>query len=83
MYSDEKNVQITLALLKAHRVKHVVLSPGGSDAPIVKSFENDSFFHCYSVVDERSSVFFGIGLSQELDEPVVCVCTSGTAVSNL
>lgn len=82
MYSDEKSVQITLAALKARNIKHVVLSPGGSDAPVVKSFENDAEFICYSVVDERSSVFFGIGLAQELKEPVVCVCTSGTAVSN-
>lgn len=82
MYSDERSVQITLAALKAYKIKHVILSPGGSDAPVVKSFENDPDFICYSVVDERSSVFFGIGLSQELKEPVVCVCTSGTAVSN-
>lgn len=82
MYSNEKNVQITLSLLKERNIKHVILSPGGSDAPVVKSFENDKFFTCYSVVDERSSVFFGIGLSQELNQPVVCVCTSGTAVSN-
>lgn len=82
MYSDEKNVQITLSLLKSYHISHVVLSPGGSDAPIVKSFENDSYFHCYSVVDERSSVFFAIGLSQELNQPLICVCTSGTAVSN-
>lgn len=82
MYSGEKNVQITLSLLKAKNIKYVVLSPGGSDAPVVKSFENDDFFKCYSIVDERSSVFFGIGLAQELKQPVVCVCTSGTAVSN-
>ena len=82
MYSNEKSVQITLSLLKSYQISHVVLSPGGSDAPIVKSFEDDGNFHCYSVVDERSSVFFAIGLSQELKEPVVCVCTAGTAVSN-
>lgn len=82
MYSNEKNVQILLSLLKEYRIKEVVLSPGGSDAPIVKSFENDDYFTCYSVVDERSSVFFGIGLSQEKGVPVICVCTSGTAVSN-
>ena len=82
MYSNERNVQITLSLLKQREIRHVVLSPGGSDAPVVKSFENDNFFICHSVVDERSSVFFGIGLAQELNQPVVCVCTSGTAVSN-
>lgn len=82
MYSDEKNVRILIALLKQKNIKQVVLSPGGSDAPVVKSFENDNFFACHSVVDERSSVFYAVGLSQEIKEPVVCVCTSGTAVSN-
>ncbi len=82
MYSSIKNVQILVSYMKAYGIKHVVLSPGGSDIPIIHSIETDSFFSCYSVVDERSAVYFGMGLSQQLNEPVACVCTSGTAVSN-
>lgn len=82
MYSNEKSVQILVALLKKKNIKHVVLSPGGSDAPIVKSFEYDGSFRCYSVVDERNAVYFAIGIAQEASCPVVCVCTAGTAVSN-
>lgn len=82
MYSNFKSIQILIASLKQYNVKKIVLSPGGSDIPIIHSLENDSFFDCYSVVDERSAVYFGIGISQSLNEPVACVCTSGTAVSN-
>lgn len=82
MYSDYKSVQILIALLKKYSVRNIVMSPGGSDIPIIHSIENDNFFKCYSVVDERSAVYFGIGISQVINEPVACVCTSGTAVSN-
>ena len=81
-YSDIKSVRILVSLLKAHGVRQAVLAPGGSDIPIVHSLEGDPFFTCHSVVDERSLVYFAMGLSQQTGEPVACVCTSGTAVSN-
>lgn len=82
MYTNIKNIQILVSALKTYGVRHVVLSPGGSDIPIVHSIEADPWFKYYSVVDERSAAYFGMGLSQQLNEPVACVCTSGTAVSN-
>lgn len=82
MYSKIKSVQILVALLKEYNVKDIVMSPGGSDIAIIHSIENDDFFTCYSVVDERSAVYFAMGISQQKDAPVACVCTSGTAVSN-
>lgn len=82
MYSSLKNVQILLALLKANGIKHVVISPGGCNIPLVRSIESDPFFVCYSVVDERSAAYFAIGVSQVMRTPVVALCTSGTAVCN-
>lgn len=82
MYTNIKNIQILISALKVYNIQHVVLSPGGSDIPIVHSIENDNWFIHYSVVDERSAVYFALGLAQELNRPVACVCTSGTAVSN-
>lgn len=82
MYTDIKNVQILIAALKAYNVSNIVISPGGSDIPIVHSIENDKYFKCYSVVDERSAVYFGIGVSQIIQAPVACICTSGTAATN-
>ena len=82
MYSTIKNVKILISLLKEYKIKHVVMSPGGSDIPIIHSIETDPFFNCYSVVDERSAVYFAIGVANQKNEAVACVCTSGTAVSN-
>ena len=83
MYSLLRNVQIVVASLKSYGVRHVVHCPGGADAPIGESFDNDDSFACYSIVDERSAVFFAIGVSMANGNvPVAVVCTSGTAVSN-
>lgn len=82
MYSDVKSVQILIALLKEHNIRRVVVSPGNRNVPIVHSLETDPFFTTYSIVDERSAGFFGIGLIQRYREPVAICCTSGTAVCN-
>ena len=82
MYSHFKNVQILISLMKQFEIKDVVLSPGGSDIPLIHSLESDEFFTCYSVVDERSAAYFAMGIAQEKKQTVACVCTSGTAVCN-
>lgn len=82
MYSDKKNVIQLVALLKAHGITTVVVSPGTRNIPIVESLGQDPDFTCYSVVDERSAAFFGLGLIQRLHRPVAICCTSGTAVMN-
>ncbi len=82
MYTEIRSVQILLSLLKEYDIKDIVLSPGGSDIPIIHSIENDNYFTCYSVVDERSAAYYAMGVSQQKNRPCACVCTSGTAVSN-
>lgn len=82
MYSIHKNVQILIALLKEHGVKHIVASAGTRNIPFVFSAQHDSFFKFYSVVDERSAAFFAIGIMQVTGEPAAVVCTSGTAAAN-
>lgn len=57
MYSTIKSIQLLTALLKKYNINKLVLSPGGSDIPIIHSLENDDFFECHSVVDERSAVY--------------------------
>ena len=83
MYSDKKSVLQLTALLKAHGITRVVLSPGSRNAPLIHSFAGDSDFTCYSVVDERSAGFFALGVTQAVQQPVVVCCTSGTAALNL
>lgn len=82
MYSNIKNVQYLIAMLKSNNVCHVVVSPGNSHNAIVRSIEEDGFFKTYSIVDERSAGFFACGLAQELKQPVAICCTAGTAASN-
>src|SRR5690606_39839318 len=82
MYSNIKSVQILIALLKEHGIDHIVLTPGNRNVPVIRSVESDPFFHCFSVVDERSASFFALGLIHKLQKPVAICCTSGTALLN-
>ena len=82
MYTNLRNVQILIALLKENRIRHIVLSAGTRHTPLVASVEQDPWFETYSVVDERSASFFAIGLIELLQEPVAIACTSGTAAAN-
>lgn len=82
MYSSIPGIQILLRIFKENNIKHFVISPGTRNTALVHSIENDSFFSCYSVVDERSAGFFALGLSEELDEPVCVTCTAATATCN-
>ena len=82
MYTELKTYQIIIALLKKYGITHCVLSAGSRNVPFVHSIEEDPDFHCYSVVDERSAGYFALGLSQELNQPVVISCTSSTATCN-
>ena len=82
MYTELKVYQIIIALLKKYNIRHCVLSAGSRNVPFVHSVEEDPFFHCYSVVDERSAGYFALGLAQQIQEPVVISCTSSTATCN-
>lgn len=82
MFSTKKNVLQTVALLKAHGIDHIVLSPGSRNAPLIHCFNEDPFFRCFSIVDERSAGYFAIGLIDKLQRPVALCCTSGTALLN-
>lgn len=82
MYSDEKNVQVVLALLKKAGVRKVIVSPGSANAPFSRSVQADEFFETYSAVDERSAAYMACGLATTLREPVVLSCTGATASRN-
>lgn len=74
--------QTLIQLCKAKNIKHIVISPGSRNAPLTIGFTNDGFFNCYSIVDERSAAFFALGMAQQLQEPTVVLCTSGSALLN-
>lgn len=82
MYTDDKNAQVVLALLKKFGIRKIVISPGMTNVPISRSVQIDPFFEVYSVVDERSAAYFATGLAYASDEPVAISCTGATASRN-
>jgi len=81
-YTNEKNAQIVLALLKAYGVRQFVVSPGSTNIPITGSVQNDPYFEVYSSVDERSAAYMACGLAEKTGEAVVLSCTGATASRN-
>ena len=82
MISDKKSVQILVNLCEQYGIKNVVFSAGSRNAPLIISFNENPFFHCISIVDERSAAFYALGKAQQLSEPVIICCTSGSAALN-
>lgn len=82
MITGYKHIRILVSLLKQYGIKHIVASPGSRNISIVKTLEDDPFFTCYSVVDERSAAYFAIGVSLEINAPVAITCTSAQATRN-
>jgi 2-succinyl-5-enolpyruvyl-6-hydroxy-3-cyclohexene-1-carboxylate synthase len=83
MYSDKRSILQLAALLKAHKIRKIVLCPGSRNAAIVHTLANIEDFTCYSVTDERSAGFFAIGLSLQGGGLAAICCTSGSALLNL
>ena len=83
MESTDKEVCNILAdVAVAHGVRRVVISPGSRNAPLIVALARRAEIGKYVIVDERSAAFAALGMSQQLGEPVMLVCTSGTAVLN-
>lgn len=81
-YSNEKAVQIVIALLKKNNIKRLVVSPGSANDTFVYSVQSDSFFTLYSCIDERSAAYMACGIAEETNEPVAISCTGATASRN-
>lgn len=80
--SNKIGVQIIVEQCVAHGMKNIVCSPGSRNAPFVIAFDEHPEVNCYVIHDERSAAFFAMGMSQQLNEPVGIVCTSGSAALN-
>ena len=64
-------------------VESIVISPGSRNAPLIEAFYSRFGEKCHSIVDERSAGYFALGMARYSRNPVVLICTSGTAVLNL
>lgn len=81
-YTNERNHQIVVALLKAHGINQVVVSPGSCNSVFVGSIQSDPYFKMVSAVDERSAAYIACGLAMKTGKPVVINCTGATAARN-
>lgn len=82
MYTIQENVRIVISLLKKYNVRHIVINPGGTNIPVAHAVQKDPFFKCYSVPDERSAMYFAIGLHLQTGEVIATSCTSAQATRN-
>lgn len=81
-YSSKRSIQILAHLLKEYEIFDVVISPGSRNAPLAVHFSETDELNCYSIVDERSAAFVGMGMAKSLKKPVAITCTSGSASAN-
>ena len=81
-YSIESNILMTISLMKAHHIRDVVISPGGTNVCLTTSLHNDDYFTLYSCVDERSAAYMACGIAAETCRAVALCCTGATASRN-
>ncbi len=67
-------------------VRHACICPGSRSTPLAMLFaewaKTSPGFKLWMHLDERSAAFFALGLAKALRQPVVLLCTSGTAAAN-
>ncbi|MGH2508641.1 MAG: 2-succinyl-5-enolpyruvyl-6-hydroxy-3-cyclohexene-1-carboxylic-acid synthase, partial [Ktedonobacteraceae bacterium] len=68
--------------LQRNGLCHAVICPGSRSTPLALTFAARPEIRNWVLIDERSAAFFALGLAKRLHQPVVLLCTSGTAAAN-
>lgn len=71
-----------VAELVKNGVENAVVSPGSRSTPMAMVMAEHPDLNIHIHVDERSAAFFALGLAKASKQPVVLLCTSGTAAAN-
>lgn len=64
--------------LRRAGVTRAVVSPGSRSTPFTLAAEHVGMDTC-NIIDERSAAFFALGCARASGQPVLMICTSGTA----
>ena len=83
MHTDQRNVLQTIALLKEHDIKKIVISPDTGNNPITNALRNDSFFTCHTISDGRTAGFFALGLALHGGKPSAVCCNAGAELLDI
>jgi len=82
MTSDKAGIALLADIFTARGLKHIVVSPGSRNAPVILSFATNPKIKAINIVDERSAAFFALGIAQQTRHTVAITCTSGSAALN-
>lgn len=63
-------------------VRSVVISPGSRSTPLAMIVHEHPDMDVWVQIDERSASFFALGLAKVKQQPVVLLCSSGSATAN-
>jgi len=63
-------------------ITQAIICPGSRNAPLTLAFSRHPNIECFSIPDERSAAFIGLGMAMKTKTPVVLICTSGSAAYN-
>jgi 2-succinyl-5-enolpyruvyl-6-hydroxy-3-cyclohexene-1-carboxylate synthase len=74
---------LLLEELSRHGVRRACIAPGSRSTPLTLAAAAHEGIDCHTHFDERGLGFFALGLAKTSHEPVIVICTSGTAVANL
>ncbi len=74
---------VDLAELCVRRgITQAVISPGSRSAALTLAFARHPSIETKVIPDERAAAYIALGMAQQLNKPVVLICTSGTAALN-
>ena len=82
--TENHNLTVLYSFVRALRragVEDVCISPGSRSTPLTLAFVRSGLFRVWTLLDERSSSFFSVGLAR-VGRPAALVCTSGSATAN-